>query len=104
MNTLITAANSAAAQRLRNKLNSADILLGDHLDLPEFMLKSANMILLPNPASLAYAHEMLTLCLDKQIDTVYALRDEEKVLLNEAEQLFKEYGITIQDDLSSTIN
>jgi len=94
MYTLITAATSADAQRLKNKLNTPDILLGDYLELPEFMLKSANMIRLPNPASASYTHEMLTLCLDKQIDTVYALRNEEKMLLGEAEQLFSEYGIT----------
>jgi hypothetical protein len=38
---------------------------------------------------------MLTLCLDKGIQTVYPLRQEEATLLKESEQLFKEYGITI---------
>jgi hypothetical protein len=95
MYTLITAATSAGAQRLKNKLNSTGILLGDYLELPEFMLKSANMICLPNPASASYTHEMLTLCLDKEIGVIYALRDEEQALLNEAAQLFNEYGIKI---------
>lgn len=95
MYTLITAATSADAQRLKNKLNAPDILLGDYLELPEFMLKTANMIRLPNPSSVAYVHEMLTLCLDKQINTVYALRNEEKTLLDEAEQLFNEYDIVV---------
>jgi hypothetical protein len=95
MSTLITAANSAEAQRLRNKLNSGDILLGDYLDLPEFMLKSANMIRLPNPASASYAHEMLTLCLDKKINAIYALRHQEATQLNQAGQLFEEYGIKV---------
>lgn len=91
MYTLITAATSAEAQRLKNKLAIAEIILGDYLELPEFM----KMVRLPNPASASYVHEMLTLCLDMQIDTVYAFRDEEKILLQEAEQLFNEYGITI---------
>jgi hypothetical protein len=95
VNTLITSANSAEAHRLKNKLSSVDIILGDYLDLPAFMLSSANMIRLPNPASIAYAHEMLTLCLDKNIDTVYALRKEEQELLKESEQLFNEYNIRI---------
>jgi len=98
MNTLITAANSAGAQKLKNKLNTSRIILGDYLELPAFMLKSANMIRLPNPYSIAYSHEMLTLCIDKQIDTVYVIREEEKRLLNEAKQLFTEYGITIISD------
>lgn len=94
MNTLITAANSAKAYRLKNKLNPANVILGDYLDLPAFMLTSVNMIRLPNPNSISYTHEMLTLCLDKQITTIYALREEEKILQT-AEQLFNEYGITI---------
>jgi len=95
MYTLITAAISADAQRLKNKLNRPDILLGDYQDLPQFMLKSANMIRLPNPASASYTHEMLTLCLDRAIGTVYALRSEEAVLLKNAQQLFSEYGIIV---------
>jgi hypothetical protein len=95
MNTLITAATSAEAYKLKNKLNRDNIILGDCADLPTFMLSSGNIIKLPNPGSLSYAHEMLTLCLDKQIDTVYALKQEEIKLLNEASQLFNEYGIIV---------
>ena len=97
MNILITAANSAEAHRLKNQLNTENIILGDYLELPAFMLKSANMIRLANPASLSYAHEMLTLCLDKEINRVYALRDEELSNLLKAEQLFNEYGIVLVD-------
>jgi len=95
VNILITAANSAAAYRLKNKLNSDTIILGDYNELPDVMLKSGKMIKLPNPASVAYAHEMLTLCLDKDITAVYPLNENEQVLLNEAAQLFKEYNIDI---------
>ena len=95
MNILITAANSAAAYRLKNKLNSDTIILGDYNELPDVMLKSGKMIKLPNPASVAYAHEMLTLCLDKDITAVYPLNENEHALLNEAAQLFKEYNIDI---------
>jgi len=95
VNTLITSANSAEAYRLKNKLNSEDIILGDYLDLPAFMLSSANMIRLPDPKSIAYVHEMLTLCLDNQIDTVYVIREEEKLPLDIARQLFCEYDIKI---------
>ena len=71
------------------------------MDLPEFMMASADMIRLPNPLSSAYAHEVLTLCLDKEINTIYPLRAEEKKLLKEAEQLFEEYGIKIVHGLST---
>ena len=95
MNTLITAANSAEAYQLKSKLNAWSILLGDYLELPEIMIRSGKMIRLPNPKSVSYLHEMLTLCLDKKIDTLYVLREEEAVLLKESEQLFTEYGIDI---------
>jgi hypothetical protein len=92
--TLITAANSTQAHRLKNELNSDFVILGDYLELPAFML-SPNMVILPNPTSIAYTHEMLSLCLDRDISTIYPLRDEEITLLNSAEQLFNEYGIKL---------
>ncbi len=95
MNVLITAANSAEAYQLKSKLNAWSILLGDYLELPELMIKSGKMIRLPYPKSVSYMHEMLALCLDKNIDTLYVLREEEAVLLKESEQLFTEYGIDI---------
>ena len=91
---MITAASTAQAQKLKGLLGLANIILGDYLQLPAFML-SATLIKLPNPASFSYTHEMLALCLDKQIDTIYALRDEEFSLLKESQLLFEEYGITV---------
>ena len=95
MNILITAANSVHAQQLKNKLDSANIILGDYFDLPSFMLGTANMITLPNPESVSYAHEMLTVCLDKNITTIYLLRNKEIECLSVAKQLFNEYGIEL---------
>ena len=95
MYTLITAANAAEAYKLKNQLNTPDIILGDYQELPAFMLSSANLIKLPSPVSVSYMHEMLALCLDKNISKVYALRDEELTNLLKAEQLFNEYGIEI---------
>jgi hypothetical protein len=95
VNILITSANSVAAHQLKNKLNADNVILGDYMELPEFMVKSGKMIRLPNPTSMAYSHEILTLCLDKNIGRIYPLREEETVLLIEAEQLFNEYNIEI---------
>lgn len=95
MKILITAANSAEAHRLRNKLGLENIILGDYLDLPAFMIIAASIVILPNPSSTSYTHEMLSLCLDKHIHTIYALREQERIALNTASQLFKEYDIVI---------
>ncbi|ASU34310.1 hypothetical protein [Mucilaginibacter xinganensis] len=95
MKILITAASSAEAHKLKNQLNTDHVLLGDYLELPDFMLKNANMLKLPNPASPSYTHEMLTLCLDKEVNKVYALKDDEFANLLKAVQLFNEYGIEV---------
>ena len=91
MNILITAATSAEAHKLKNQLTDDNVILGDYAGLPAFM----KIVKLPNPASASYAHEMLTLCLDKGIERIYALQEEEHALLKEAEQLFGEYGIEL---------
>ena len=95
MSTLITSANSAAAYQLKSKLNADEVILGDYEELPALMVKSGKIIQLPNPKSASYSHQMLTLCLDKGIQTVYPLREEEATLLKESDQLFREYDINI---------
>ena len=96
MYTLITAANSSGAYSLKNTLTADHTLLGDYLELPELLIQSGKVLRLPNPQNAAYTHQMLALCLDKDIDTIYALRDEEKQLLLNAQQLFIEYNIIIK--------
>ena len=69
--------------------------MGDYMDLPDFMLKPGKMIRLPDPKSVSYTHEMLTLCLDMNIEVVYVFRLEEKELILQSETLFNEYNIKI---------
>ena len=96
MYTLITAATSSQAYKLKNTLNSDQILLGDYLELPDLLIKSGKSIILPDPQKTSYTHEMLALCLDRDIDTIYALREEEMKNLMSAKQLFAEYNIEIR--------
>ncbi|HEY8928768.1 MAG TPA: hypothetical protein VIM55_06240 [Mucilaginibacter sp.] len=91
MKILITSATSAEAHKLKNQFPEDTVILGDYRELPVFM----QLVKLPGPASMSYAHEMLTLCLDNGIEKVYALQDEEYEGLFKAEQLFNEYGINI---------
>jgi hypothetical protein len=93
---LITSALSAAAHRLKGKLNTNSVILGDYSDVPKFMLAQGKLIKLPNPQSFSYTHEMLALCLDNAIDVVYVLDNKEAELLIESKQLFTEYNIDIQ--------
>lgn len=95
MYTLITAAASAKAYSLKNTLDTDDVLLGDYLELPEILVQSGKMLRLPEPQSASYTHQVLALCLDKNIDTIYVLRKAEAELLLNAKILFYEYGIDI---------
>jgi hypothetical protein len=92
---LITAASTTKAHQLKIKLNIPNIVLGDFVDLPEFLLKSGSMIKLANPNSENYIHLMLSFCLDNNITGIYPLRELEFNKLNEAKQLFEEYGIEL---------
>jgi hypothetical protein len=94
--TLITAANSSEAYSLKNALNADHTLLGDYLELPDILIQSGKVLKLPDPQNVAYTHQMLALCLDRNIDTIYALREQEKQLLFNAKQLFYEYDIKIK--------
>ncbi|RKR85444.1 hypothetical protein BDD43_5715 [Mucilaginibacter gracilis] len=95
MNALITAANSAQAQQLKKILGPDDVILGDYQDIPELMVTAGRMVKTPNPRSAAFVHQMLSLCLDKQISKVYALRRDELLPLAQARQLFEEFDITL---------
>ncbi len=86
---------SANAHRLKTLLSAEKVVLGDHADMPAFMLQPSKMIKLPNPASDSYTHEMLTLCLDNNINQLYVLAEPEYEVLILATQLFDEYGIQI---------
>ncbi|GAB2981946.1 hypothetical protein GCM10027049_17900 [Mucilaginibacter puniceus] len=95
MSILITSAMSANAQRLKALLNTEKIILGDHADIPSFMLQPGKMIKLPSPESDSYTHQMLALSLDNHISQLYALEEAEYRVLALATQLFDEYGIQI---------
>ena len=99
MKVLITGAALAKAHQLKSSLKDAVIVLGDYMDLPQFMLSAGNMMNLPNPNSSSYTHEMLTLCLDNGIDFVHILREPEATQLLQASQLFEEYSIALKDEV-----
>jgi hypothetical protein len=95
---LITEALSAKAYRLKNEYsaNGVVIIMGDFNDAPEVMLRSGAINKLPHPASQAYPHQILTFCLDNNVNTVFVLNTQEIKALEPALQLFFEYGIDIQ--------
>ncbi|QQL50968.1 ATP-grasp domain-containing protein [Mucilaginibacter ginkgonis] len=96
MTVLITCALGAQAHQLKKTMPiDTEIILGDYADVPEVMIKSKQIIQLPSPAGPSYQHQMLALCLDNRVDAVYPLDAKEFNALAESEQLFAEYGISI---------
>lgn len=97
MNILITAAATAHAYQVERLIDKGEgtIFLGDSAELPEFMLKNSKLIRIPAGSSPSFAHELLTICLDKEIVRVYPLRKDEVKPLSESMTLFAEYGIRV---------
>ena len=95
MNILITAAVTAQAYQLKRILEYSDtVFLGDSVDLPN-LGGDTRFVKIPVSDSSSFAHLLLTLCLDLQIEKVYPLRKNELIALAEARQLFDEYGIIV---------
>lgn len=101
MKILITGASSVVAYRLKSKLYNEEVILGDYVELPAFMLEGGSMLKLPNPNNESYPHQMLTLCLDNDVTRVFAMGDDEYNFLNNAAQLFSEYGIEILSSIDA---
>ena len=96
MNILITAASTAQAYQLERFLDSGGtIFFADSVELPQVMLKDKQFVKIPKPENPSFAHLLLTVCLDRQIEKLFPLRRLEVLALAEARQLFDEYGIEV---------
>lgn len=94
MNILISAAATAYAYQLERMIHGAEkVFFADSADLPQFMLKDRKFIRIPAGSSSSFAHELLTACLDHNIEKVFVLRRAEIKALAEAKVLFAEFGI-----------
>lgn len=92
---LITAGTSALAIKLKNKLQSNfDVYLGEELAaIPSVLTK--NYIITPSASSQSYAHSIIKIALDHNIEKILALKVEEIKKLSLSLTLFEEYGITV---------
>lgn len=95
MVALITGAASAAAFRIKRLLDFDRVIFADHLDLPQSIFKETRFLQIPAGTSSSFAHQLLKLCLDNQVDMVFPLRKDELQPLAEAKVLFGEYGIRL---------
>lgn len=95
MPALITGAAAAGAYRLQRALGISGVIFADQGDLPRALFSQSRFIQIPDGRSSAFAHQLLTLCLDHSIDMVFPLRRDELKPLAEAKRLFEEYHIRI---------
>lgn len=93
MNTLITAASDSAAYRIARLLSNKSIYFGSEIPLPSF--NNLKFLQIPSAELSSYAHELLKICLDKNINEIFPLREMEVLELASAKILFKEFGINI---------
>jgi hypothetical protein len=93
MAILITAASFSLAYKLERLLNESEVYFADQIKMPA--IPGKKFIQLPDASSAIFISELLKLCLEYSIISIYPLKKSEiKELLN-ADQLFKEYDINI---------
>ncbi len=104
---LITFGTRPLAMRIAKKLGADfEILYASSEEIPELLLKSGNYAPIPKGLLPTFAHEVLKLSLDQQIDYVLPLGGFELEALSEAKVLFEEYQISVlapDKDLLDTI-
>lgn len=91
MAILITAASYSTAFKIHTMLGSPSVYFGEQLKMPA--IPGMKFVHLPEVSSSIYINEMLKLCLDNQIFTIFPLKQAEILDLSAARQLFEEYGI-----------
>ena len=91
---LITFGTRPLAQRISKMLQDKfEILFSTSEEVPSFL--ASNYLKIPTGVNPTYAHEILKLSLDRQVDHVLPLGLSEIQTISEAKILFEEYGIQL---------
>ncbi|WP_291402341.1 hypothetical protein [Daejeonella sp.] len=93
MSGLITAASDSAAFRLARLFSEKVLFFGSIEEIPNFGDKK--FIKIPSAKSPSFAHELLKICLDNEINEVYPLVLDEIIELSTSRILFEEFNIKI---------
>lgn len=80
------------AKKLAGKF---EVLYASSEEIPELLLKSGNYVSIPKGLLPTFAHEVLKLSLDQQVDYVLPLGGFELEPMAEAKVLFDEYQIAV---------
>lgn len=99
---LITYGTRPLAQRLQRFVQQHLVSFASCEEIPSVFASKYHSI--PHPANPVFAHELLKLSLDLNIDYILPLHPNELTTLKDTQVLFDEYGIQIlvPEDISTT--
>jgi hypothetical protein len=92
---LISCGLTPFAQRIARQYPQWDFLFGSIEELPLPFQNHVGYQALPSPSHPAYVHEILKICLDRQVHAFLPLGVSEVHKLQEARVLFEEYGMAL---------
>ena len=95
MKILITGGTSATALKLCNALSAHQIILGDYGQVPTIKSAAYTMVSLGDKNKDTIAHNLLTCCLDHQVDAILPLQNFEIEPLSKSEVLFEEFNVKL---------
>ncbi|MGI4022499.1 MAG: hypothetical protein ACRYFA_13415 [Janthinobacterium lividum] len=90
---LVTCGQNPGVYFLEKWLSGFEFIYGDASFIAQ--ISALQQLLLPKVSQGDYIHELLNICLDKQIDAVFAMSFAEQELLAEATELFSEFSINL---------
>src|SRR5690606_12983397 len=90
---LLTGGMSAFVQRVAKLFPDDHLIFADSHPIPAPLLQSGIYWAIPSPSKSSFAHEILKLCLDHNINIMVPFRKEELMPMAESKLLFEEYGI-----------
>lgn len=95
MKTLITGGKSAQALKVSKAFAADNLILADYGSIPAFTSAKYQLISLGERNDTVIAHNLLTHCLDLQVDCLVPLYDFESDPLLRSALLFEEFNIRI---------
>lgn len=95
MKILITGGKTATALKLIKAFSNAEILLGDYGDMPKISTSSYAFAALGQWNADVLAHNLLTKCLDNDVDMLLPLYEAEIMALSKSIVLFNEFGLKV---------
>ncbi len=90
---LITCGQHPGVYFLEKWFPHVDFVYGDASFIAQ--ISASQQLLLPKVSQADYIHELLNICLDQQINAVFAMGFAEQELLAEAVELFSEFNINL---------